>query len=328
MPDPVTSSHVLEAYAASVERAVAAAGGQTRAIKPGHRIPFNWPPDLPSHRYHLRPDQWKPGGVLNVRGEDLTFDFAETDYGFFGRVEHLHNEALAENLEDLKVKLAEGCSPWFDRMEAIGRALGLPGRFRGSMTELTSDSLVTLLTCPDRDVAATAVSKIERRASEGVFLPSFLAILREARHPYRRIGQWCVLDMLEDHSAFAKTESEVTEVCAAIRDMMWDNPDDYARVVYKAGVVLGGHIVTPSAADALMACLNAPSRYARRSAMHAVFHLAEWMPERRIDIVAALKKAEVNETEPLLRAFAGHQARDVENQATDHVQEPVFPDEP
>ena len=328
MPDPVTSSQVLEAYTASVERALAAAGGQTRAVKPGHRIPFNWPPDLPSHRYHLRPDQWTSGGTLHVRGEDLAFDVAATDYGFFGRVEHLHNEALAGTIEDLKVRLAEGCAPWFDRMEAIGRTLGRPGRFHGSLSDLNSAELVVLLTCPDRDVAASVLSKIERRASEGVFLPSLLAILRESRHPYRRIGQWCVLDLLEDHSAFAKSEAEVSEVCAAIRDMMWDNPDDYARVVYKAGVVLGGHIVTPAAADALMACLKAPSRYARRSAMHAVFHLAEWMPERRIDIVAALKKAETNETESLLRSFAAHQARDIEDQATDHVQEPVFPDEP
>jgi formate dehydrogenase maturation protein FdhE len=76
-----------------------------------------------------------------------------------------------------------------------------------------------------------------------------------------------------------------------------------------------------------MALVEAPSRVARRSAMHAVFHLAEWRPEFTDQIVAALERASAHDSEPLLSAFSKQMASDIAGKSSDHVPEPVFPEE-
>ena len=154
-----------------------------------------------------------------------------------------------------------------------------------------------------------------------MFTDALIHILDDRTHPLRRIAQWCVLDMFEDLPAFCRSPEDEVKAVAGIRDLVWSANDDYARTIYKAGVVLGGHVCSEQSAEALLACMFAPSRVGRRSAMHAVFHLAEWMPEKRDEIVGKLKMASKNDSEPLLRTFAACMARDIESKAPEHVTE-------
>lgn len=77
----------------------------------------------------------------------------------------------------------------------------------------------------------------------------------------------------------------------AIRDLIWDAEDDYARTIYKAGVVIGGHLSEKYGAPVLLECLKCPSKFGRRSAIHGLFHVVEWVPAQRNDIVAAIRAA-------------------------------------
>jgi hypothetical protein len=113
-----------------------------------------------------------------------------------------------------------------------------------------------------------------------------------------------------------------------MRDLLWDAEDDYARTIYKAGVVLGGHIPHVYGGPTLLECLHAPSRIGRRSAIHGLFHVVEWIPEMREQVVADLKVVAHSDREPLLREFASLMADDIDTGAFDHIQEPMFPDEP
>ena len=81
------------------------------------------------------------------------------------------------------------------------------------------------------------------------------------------------------------------------------------------------------AADALLDCLNAPSRFGRRSAIHACFHLAEWLPSRQEEIADRVRQVSVDDPDELLRDFALYIAKDIETNASQHVDEPFFADE-
>jgi len=253
--------------------------------------------------------------------------WAETEHGIFGRVIDLWNEAKGSSREEVLHELEKGAAPWLDRMDCISSTLGLTGRYHGLIRGLTSAQLAALLFAQDRDIAFAALTEIEKRASQLSFNDAFIAILRDECHPNRRTAQWCVLDMLEDYRAFCKTDSEVQSIVDAILALMMNAPDDYARTIYKAGVVLGGHFCNEPAARALIACIDAPSRIGRRSAMHAVFHLVEWLPHHRTEVVAALQNAAQKESEPLLKEFALSQAADIDSGAMEHKEEPVFPEE-
>lgn len=323
----VTAEQLIDRLEAAVARGVAASGGSTEAVRPGDRVVFHWPPHPVSYEYHLSPSDWVEAGVVEIGGDVWDMEVARTEHGFFGRVVGLWNEARAEREEDLPELLRAGAAAWVARKEAITEALGRETPYRGPINELGSDDLVCLLYSPDRDVAYSALLNIEKRASQGVFLPAFLQILGDVRHPMRRVAQWCVLDALEDPGAFCKSPEELSSAVAAVRDLIYHAPDDYARTVYKAGVVLGGHVCNQDAADALLTCFTSPSKYGRRSAYHAVFHLVEWLPGQRHRVVHALRLAAQNDPEELLREFAASQARDIAESASDHVAEPVFPEE-
>ena len=58
-----------------------------------------------------------------------------------------------------------------------------------------------------------------------------------------------------------------------------------------------------------------------------MFHLNEWMPSRRGQILTKLRNAATNDPEPLLREFAADMVRDIEAGSNEHVTEPVFPEE-
>lgn len=321
------AEQILDAVRSAIRRGVEMANGSTEAIDPGHRKAFHWPPPAISRDYHVTTDQWADESQHVLRGETYTVQWATNDHGIFGRVIDLWNEALGSTREEVLAELEKGAEPCFDRQDAISQALGLPTRYHGAVSELDNPELVVLLYCCDRDVAYSALIEIETRASRVRFLPAFEAILRDQEHPLRRSAQWCVLDMLEDYSAFCRDERDVESSVAAIEDLIMTADDDYARTTYKAGVVLGGHYCNELAADSLIRCLTEAKRAGRRSAMHAAFHLVEWMPEQRTRFVAALRRAAESESEPLLKEFALHQAHDIEEGSTAHVEEPVFEDE-
>jgi len=188
--------------------------------------------------------------------------------------------------------------------------------------------LVKLLYSENRDVANEAKTEMEKHASSRVFFNSLIEILRDQRHPNRRSAQWCVLDLFEDLPSFATTPDDEEEAVDVMRDLIWDAEDDYARTIYKAGVVLGGHIPYVYGGPTLLDCLKAPSRIGRRSAMHGLFHVVEWIPEMRDQVVNALREAARIDPEPQLQEFASLMADDIANNAYDHIQEPIFADEP
>lgn len=310
-----------------VERAVSENGGSTEAVRPAHRIPFHWPPHPVSADFHVRTHEWDGRAEFEAYGETFEVLIAHTQYGVFGRVQGLWNEARGQTVPDVLAQLREGAEPLFQRQLLIGKTLGIEGRYSGTFSELSRLSLLKLLYCPDRDVAHEAIVAIETHASTHDFAPGLLFILRDRRHPHRRAAQWAALDLFEDLPSFCRTYEEQVDAVLAMRELIWDARDDFARTVYKAGVVMGGHVCSEASADHLIECLHAPSRIGRRSAIHAVFHLAEWMPERKPEILSCLRDRANKDPEPLLREFAKAMARDVERGEVDHVAEPVFPDE-
>lgn len=310
-----------------IDDALAAAGGDPTPLRPSHRVPFHWPPHPVSFDYHVLPSDWTGKAQFEAHGETFDVQVARTSAGVFGKCERLWNEAKGDTVEDMLANLKEGCEPYFQRQFAIGNTIGINRRYDGLLQDLPPLALVKLLYCSDRDVAHEAHTIIETRASSGLFSEALIEVLNDRKHPNRRTAQWCVLDLCEDLPAFFPKSSDQGRAISAIKSLMWEAEDDHARTIYKAGVVLGGQICTDPAADALVSTIGAPSRIGRRSAIHAVFHLAEWMPSRKGQILTKLRNAAAQDPEPLLRDFASSMVRDIEAGANEHATEPVFPDE-
>jgi hypothetical protein len=318
---------LLQAVHAAIEEGVARSG-DTRAVRPGHRKRFHWPPHPVSADFHVLASDWTGSAEVDIDGEIYPVRIARTPYGCFGRCERLWHEARGDDEAEVLAGLRSGAAPLVSRRRAIGEALGLDRGYDGTIRDLGPEGLVRLLYCSDRDAGLEAATEIEARASQERFGPALIAILSDRRHPYRRAAQWAVLDLFEDLPSLCPTDDEQREAVHAIRALMWDAEDDFARTVFKAGVVLGGHISNDLAAEALLACLDAPSRIGRRAAIHGAFHLAEWLPSLRDQVVERLREAASHEPDSQLRDFATGIARDIEAGATDHVIEPVFAEEP
>jgi hypothetical protein len=310
-----------------VTRCVERNGGKTTTIKPAHRVKFHWPPHPVSPSFHVLASDWTGHTEISIDGETFEVETAQTSNGVFGRIRSLWYEDRGETEAHMKENLARGLRPLFDRQNAISRALELQGRFSGHIRDVEMLGLVKLLYCDDRDVANESRSEIEKHASSGVFLPVLLAVLDDRRHPNRRSAQWCVLDLFEDMGSFCNTVNESEAAIQSMKSLIWDAEDDYARAIYKAGVVLGGHIPYAHGGPALLECLNAPSRIGRRSAIHGLFHVVEWMPDARSHVVESLQRQAISDPEPLLREYARLMARDIASGRFDHVPDLVFPEE-
>ncbi|HLO97705.1 MAG TPA: hypothetical protein VK171_03830, partial [Fimbriimonas sp.] len=109
-----------------------------------------------------------------------------------------------------------------------------------------------------------------------------------------------------------------------MQSLLMDAEDDYARTVYKAGVVLGGHIPHRHGGKALLECLDAPSAVGRRSAIHGLFHVCEWVPSLTDEVVHALRAHGKSEVDPQLSIFSFAIAEDIVKGTVDHTPEPVF----
>lgn len=300
--------------------------GSTEAVRPGHRVPFEWPPAPVSFDYHVSGTQFQTPVTIQIDGEDFDAQIAETPHGVFGRIEHLWNEARGDSVDAVLEKLKSEAWPLLFRQRQISILLGQKNRFLGSIDALGPGDLLKLLFAPDRDIAHEAMMAIDRSASSHLYGPALIAILNDKTHPYRRSAQWYVLDLFEDLPSYCSGQLE-SDAIQAMRALIWDAKDDFARTTYKAGVVLGGHVCTDEAATALLDCFHSPSKIGRRAAYHASFHLAEWCPERREMIAEKLRIAINEEIEPILKEYCTSMARDVANADPDHVADPIFPEE-
>jgi hypothetical protein len=327
MRSPDAAEQIANELRAYIDRVVMAGGGETKPIKPAHRIKFHWPPHPVSYSYHVLASDWTGQATMEAYGETFRVEVADTPFGVFGRCPELWHEDRGETLDEMLANLRRSSEPLFERQLAIGRTLELDGRFKGHISELSPLDILKLLYCEDRDVANEAHTEIETHASNGLFFPGLIAILDDRSHPHRRSAQWCVLDLFEALPTFIENEREEVEAVRAVKGLIWDAEDDYARTIYKAGVVLGGHIPYTYGGPILLECLHAPSKVGRRSAIHGLFHVVEWVPESKDEVVAALKDVALHDSEPLLRHFAGAMAKDIEVGELDHIREPVFPDE-
>jgi len=327
MPVKGENAELVEELDSFIAREVERNGGSTAARKPAHRVKFHWPPHPVSYSYHVLASDWTGGATLEAHGQSYAVEVANTPYGIFGRCNGIWLEARGESLTDMLEQMKLAAHPLFHRQFLINRTLERDGPFVDYIRDLPPVDLLKLLYCEDRDVANDARIEIETHSASHRFTPALILILRDRRHPYRRSAQWCVLDLFEDLTSFCRTRETQFEAVKAMRDLLWDAEDDYARTIYKAGVVLGGHLPHMLGGPALLECLNAPSRIGRRSAIHGLFHVVEWMPSMRDEIVLALQHAADAETDPPLKDFARLMSRDIAHGDYDHIPEPVFPEE-
>jgi hypothetical protein len=326
-PVDETALQILTDLEEFIDAAVARNGGDTRAVRPDHRIKFHWPPHPISYQYHVLSTDWAGEAEFEAHGETFKVTVAKTPYGVFGRSDELWHEDKGADEEEMLQNLRQSAEPLFQHQLCVNECLNRQGRFTGHIRDLTPSDLVKLLYCRDRDIANEARTEIETHASQRVFTPALVQILNDRRHPYRRSAQWCVLDLFEDLPSFCRHEDEEEAAIEAMRDLIWDAEDDYARTIYKAGVVLGGHIPHKHGGPILLECLNAPSKFGRRSAIHGLFHVVEWLPELKQGVLLALREVAEEDSEAILRDFAREMAKDIEAGGIDHHPEPIFPEE-
>jgi|GEM_PF-524559 len=306
---------------------LAALNPDSTSIDPGHRTRFRWPPPSTSYGYHLSEADWSRTIQIEVFGDLIDLEVAETALGIFGRSPRLWLDAKGDTEQGMIDSFTESARPFYDRLDAISTVLEVPRRYNWNFNMMTSLQLLKLLFGRDRDVANAARIVIETREHSVHFSSALNVILANRTHPMRRSAQWCALDIYEDLQSYCKNENETREAIDAIKGILWDADNDFARTVYKAGVVLGGHLPTDIGGPVLIECLKSPSRIGRRSVIHALFHVVEWAPELQNEIVEQLRNHASTESDPDLRVFALRMAADIELEQTDCVPEPVFPEE-
>ncbi|MFN8138813.1 MAG: hypothetical protein U0R49_03330 [Fimbriimonadales bacterium] len=302
-------------------------GGPSAAIKPGPRLPFVWPRHSVSAQYNVKFSQFTRTIRLEMHGEAFEVAVADTAFGVFGRCDSLKAEAKGSSESQMLKNLKTELEPYFERQFAISRVLNRSRRFEKSLQELPATDLIKLLYCPDRDVASCAMTVIDSTVRSGIYAPALMRVLRDESHPNRRIAQWCALDILEDLHNVCLTDEERLEMLASIEYFMMNSPDDYARAVYKAGDVLGDHVATDDAKRVLLNVLSmGPNAVGRRSAIHGLIHLCEWIPSAVEEAKAALARAAQSDPEPLLREYASATIEDIES-GEPHGPEPSLPSE-
>lgn len=324
--EPATSGSNDPAEALAKELAawiVEDAGGAPLA-RPAHRIKLRWPPHAVSYAYHVLATDWRGSAILEIQGERLPVEVARTPHGVFGRCETIWLDARGTDEAEMLENLRAAAEPYFRKMLSINAILGRSGRFTGRMQDLEPIQLLKLLFAPDRDIADDAQIEIEKHGGGGLFAPSLIMILRDTQHPYRRSAQWCVLDLFEELPSYCRDHEQEKEAVEAMKALIWDATDDYARTIFKAGVVIGGSLSETYGGPVLIECLAAPSPIGRRAAIHGLFHVVEWVPELRDTVVSALRSHAKVEGEPQLADFAEAMAHDIEAGNVEHVPEPLF----
>jgi hypothetical protein len=308
-----TAEELLRDLEEFLAREEASRGGPQPALNPGQRRQFTWPRPSVSAQYNVKHADFKRPVRFELHGEAFTVLIVETPFGFFGRCEALWAEAKGPTEAQMLVNLERELEPLFGRQFAISRTLGLPRRFEGSLAELPPSKHVQLLFCEDRDVAHSVMFEIDSHAASRIYAPALIRILDDESHPFRRTAQWCALDVLEDLPNVCRSEDEALRALRAVGDLMKRASDDYARTIYKAGDVLGDHVADDHAADVLLDVLATGSQpFGRRSAIHGLIHLCEWLPERTDECLEALRSASRDDPDRLLRLYAEATVGDIE----------------
>jgi len=296
----------------------------SRAINPPHRVKFHWPPHPVSYEYHVLASDWTGRTTFEAHGETFDVEVARTHFGVFGRCPSLWHEARAESEPEMLKELKMAAEPLFKRQFAIAKALEHESRYSGEIRQLAPLDILKLFYCEDRDVANAAHEFVEVSHYRTCYFPALCAILEDRKHPWRRSAQWCVLDLFEDLPAYIDSDQDNDRAVSVMKGLLWDAQDDYARSIYKAGVVLGGHLPHRRGGQSLLDCLSAPSLVGRRAAIHGLFHVCEWVPEMEPRVVQALREHAKRETDPQLSIFAFAMAEDIVKGGLDHTPEPVF----
>jgi hypothetical protein len=281
---PFDASEVLKGLREFITLA-AQSYGTTEAVRPPHRAKFHWPPHPVSYEYHVLGSDWTGETTFVAHDETFQVRVAKTHYGVFGRCDDLWYEARGESEDEMLQELAKASQPLFQRQFAISKCIGQSTRFKGDIRDLSPLNKLKLFYCEDRDVANSAHLLVEVSKNRTSYFPSLCHILKDRTHPWRRSAQWCVLDLFEDLPSFTKSEQDEVDAVEAMKSLLMDAEDDYARTVYKAGVVMGGHLPHRRGNTALLGCLESPSIVGRRSAIHGLFHVCEWVPELANDVV-------------------------------------------
>lgn len=298
--------------------------GTTEAVCPPHRANFHWPPHPVSYEYHVLGSDWSGETSFEVYGETFRVRVAKTHFGVFGRCDELWNEARGDTEAEMLNALAIGSEPLFQRQFAISKSIGWSKRFKGDIRDLPPLDIIKLFYCENRDVANSAHLLVEVSKNRTSYFPALCHILKDRVHPWRRSAQWCVLDLFEDLPSFISSELDEVNAVEAMKSLLMDAEDDYARTVYKAGVVMGGHLPHRRGNTALLDCLDSPSIVGRRSAIHGLFHVCEWVPELTDDVVHRLRDHGKSEPDPQLAIFSFAIAEDIVRRTIDHTPEPVF----
>lgn len=298
--------------------------GTTEAVCPPHRSKFHWPPHPVSYEYHVLGSDWSGEATFVAHDEEFQVRVAKTHFGVFGRCDDLWNEARGESEDEMLQELAKASEPLFKRQFAISKCIGQSTRYKGDIRDLSPLNLLKLFYCEDRDVANSAHLLVEVSKNRRSYFPSLCHILKDRTHPWRRSAQWCVLDLFEDLPSFTKSEQDEVDAVDAMKSLLMDAKDDFARTVYKAGVVMGGHLPHRRGNTALLECLESSSIIGRRSAIHGLFHVCEWVPELANDVVHKLRDHGKSEPDPQLAIFSFAIAEDILRKTIDHTPEPVF----
>jgi len=296
----------------------------SRAINPPHRVKFHWPPHPVSYEYHVLASDWTGRTTFEAYGETFDVEVARTPFGVFGRCPSLWHEARAESEPEMLEELKMAAEPLFKRQFLIASSLEHNSRYSGEIRQLAPLDILKLFYCEDRDVANAAHEFVEVSHYRTSYFPALCEILEDRKHPWRRSAQWCVLDLFEDLPAYIDSDQDNDRAVAVMKGLLWDAQDDYARSIYKAGVVLGGHLPHRRGGQSLLDCLSAPSLVGRRAAIHGLFHVCEWVPEMEPRVVQALREHAKRETDPQLSIFAFAMAEDIVKGGLDHTPEPVF----
>jgi hypothetical protein len=320
---PFDASEVLKGLREHITLA-AATYGTTKAVHPPHRVKFHWPPHPVSYEYHVLGSDWSGQTTFEAHGEIFKVKVAKTHFGVFGRCDDLWNEARGDTELEMLETLATASEPLFRRQFAISKSIESPGRFQGDIRTLPPLDILKLFYCEDRDVANSVHEIVEVSKHRTSYFPSLCHILRDRTHPWRRSAQWCVLDLFEDLPSYIDSEQDEFEAVDAMKSLLMDADDDYARTVYKAGVVMGGHLPHRRGNTALLECLSSASIVGRRSAIHGLFHVCEWVPELSSDVVHHLRDHGKKESDPQLAIFSFAIAEDILRRTIDHTPEPVF----
>ena len=320
---PFDASEVLKGLREYITLA-ASSYGTTEAVRPPHRAKFHWPPHPISYEYHVLGSDWTSETTFVAYDETFKVKVAKTYFGVFGRCDDLWNEARGDTEEEMLEALAKASEPLFQRQFAIAKAIGQPTRYKGDIRTLPALDILKLFYCENRDVANSAHLLVEVSKHRKSYFPSLCHILRDRVHPWRRSAQWCVLDLFEDLPSFISSEQDEVDAVEAMKTLLMDAVDDHARTVYKAGVVMGGHLPHRRGNTALLQCLSSPSIVGRRSAIHGLFHVCEWVPELSTDVVSRLRDHGKDEPDPQLAIFSFAIAEDILRRTIDHTPEPVF----